>query len=258
MAGIKLHAAIDTEISRNHIHHTCRGIWLDWMAQGARVTANLLHDNAPAEDLFVEVNHGPFLIDNNLFLSPICLRDVSQGGAYAHNLFAGRISPHPELNRETPFHKPHSTDVAGLLKIAGGDNRFYNNLFVGPSGLAVYDKAARPIFAAGNVYLKGAEPCAAEENPVVRTQADPRIQIAPEGRSVRLHITVDPSWQTAKTAPVTTNLLGLAAVSKAAYENPDGTPLTVDTDYFGKKRDAQPSPGPFENPGEGQLTLKVW
>ena len=39
MAGIKFHAAIDTEISRNHIYRTCRGLWLDWMAQGTRVSA---------------------------------------------------------------------------------------------------------------------------------------------------------------------------------------------------------------------------
>ena len=69
MAGIKFHAAIDVEISRNHIYRTCRGLWLDWMAQGTRVTGNLFHDNL-TEDLFVEVDHGPFLVDNNLFLSP--------------------------------------------------------------------------------------------------------------------------------------------------------------------------------------------
>jgi alpha-N-arabinofuranosidase len=45
----------------------------------------------------------------------------------------------------------------------------------------------------------------------------------------------------------------------AAYENPDGTPLKIDTDYFGKKRnEASPSAGPFEKPGEGRLKLKVW
>jgi alpha-N-arabinofuranosidase len=45
----------------------------------------------------------------------------------------------------------------------------------------------------------------------------------------------------------------------AAYENPDGTSLKIDIDYFGKKRnEANPSAGPFENPGEGKLTLKVW
>jgi alpha-N-arabinofuranosidase len=54
-------------------------------------------------------------------------------------------------------------------------------------------------------------------------------------------------------------LLGKAKVSGLAYENPDGSPLVLDTDYFGKKRKpAAPFPGPFENPGEGDLKLEVW
>ncbi len=258
MAGIKIHAAIDCEISSNHIYRTCRGIWLDWMAQGTRVTRNLLHDNATSEDLFVEVNHGPFLVDNNIFLSNRSLLDVSQGGAYAHNLFAGHIAPHPELNRETPFHEPHTTEVAGLLNIVGGDNRFYNNVFVHPSGLAVYDEAARPVFAAGNVYLNGAVPYRNETNSLVRTTVDPDIELTQDGKSATLHITVGPSWQVPLTEPVTTRRLGTAAVSKAAYENPDGTPLTVDTDYFGQERNSEnPCPGPFVHLKDGRLTLKV-
>ena len=47
-----------------------RGIWLDWMAQGTRVTKNLLYNN-DLEDLFMEVNHGPTLVDNNLLLSEV-------------------------------------------------------------------------------------------------------------------------------------------------------------------------------------------
>jgi len=257
MGGIKIHAAIDTLIARNHIYRTCRGIWLDWMAQGTRVTRNLLHDNTSSEDLFVEVNHGPFLIDNNLFLSGRSLLDMSQGGAYVHNLFAGRIVRRPELSRETPYHPAHSTTVAGLLNISGGDDRFYNNIFVAPSGLAVYDEAARPIYAAGNVYLNGATPHANEANSVVRAALNPDIQLAEEGKSVSLHITLDPSLNVPNTALVTTKRLGLAAVPRLPYENPDATPLTVDTDYFGKPRAAAPSPGPFEKPGEGKLTLEV-
>ena len=45
MAGIKIHASIDMLIKGNRVVNTGRGIWLDWMAQGARVTRNLLHDN---------------------------------------------------------------------------------------------------------------------------------------------------------------------------------------------------------------------
>ena len=185
MAGIKFHAAIDVEISGNHIYRTCRGLWLDWMAQGTRVSRNLFHDNA-GEDLFVEVNHGPFLVDNNLFLSGTNLLDMSEGGAYAHNLLTGKIISRPELNRDTPYHPAHSTAVAGLVNIKGGDNRFYNNIFVGDGaapdgtgrpaakkpqpdagfGLCVYDNREFPLQTGGNVYYRGARPSAQETKPV--------------------------------------------------------------------------------------------
>ena len=110
MAGIKLHAAIDVLIGRNHIYRAVRGLWLDWMAQGTRVTGNLFHDN-PAEDLFMEVDHGPFLVDNNIFLSPRSVLNVSQGGAYVHNLMAGEIRVNAYDARQTPFHKAHSTEL---------------------------------------------------------------------------------------------------------------------------------------------------
>ena len=259
MAGIKIHAAIDTEISQNHIYRTCRGIWLDWMAQGARVTRNLLHDNNTREDLFVEVNHGPFMIDNNLFLSGLSLFDMSQGGAYVHNLFVGRIELRPELRRSTPFHKAHCTEVAGLRNIQGGDDRFYNNLVIQPGGLDGYDKATLPVQIEGNVYYNGAKPCFKETNCLEKADFNPELKVVEEGGSVFLHITLDDSWYVLDNRLVTTALLGRAKMPNAAYENPDGTPLKIDTDYFGNKRnEVDPSAGPFENPGEGKLTLKVW
>jgi len=259
MAGIKIHAAIDTEISQNHIYRTCRGIWLDWMAQGARVTRNLLHDNKTSEDLFMEVNHGPFLIDNNLFLSGRSLFDMSQGGAYVHNLFVGRIVLRPELRRSTPFQKAHSTEVAGLRNIQGGDDRFYNNLVIQPGGLDGYDKATLPVQMEGNVYYNGAKPYFKETNYLEKAEFNPEVKVVEEGDSVFLHITLDDSFHALDTSLVTTAFLGRAKMANAAYENPDGTPLKINTDYFGKKRsEANPSAGPFENPEEGKLALKVW
>jgi alpha-N-arabinofuranosidase len=258
MAGIKIHGAIDTEISHNHIYRTCLAVWLDWMAQGTRVTRNLFHDNDTG--LFVEVDHGPFMVDNNLFLSGRALLDMSEGGAYVHNLFAGPIEPHPELSRETPFHKAHSTEVAGLQKIEGGDDRYFNNIFVGPNGLAPYDKAVRPMQMAGNVFLKGATPAKAEQNALVLPDSDPEIKLVEEKDGVYLHITLA-NMQTEKPPRqfVTTELLGKAKVPDLPYEHPDGSPLKINTDYLGKKRpDKSPTPGPFENPGQGKLVLKVW
>jgi len=260
MAGIKIHAAIDTEISGNHIYRTTRGIWLDWMAQGTRVTRNLLHDNTGSQDLFVEVNHGPFLVDHNLFLSPNALLDMSEGGAYVHNLFAGRFVLRPELRRETPFHKPHSTEVAGLRNIPGGDDRFYNNLFVGPAGLAAYDKAAQPVYMAGNVFLKGAKPSTHEQNPIVLPAAGPGITLIEKPGGVYLEVTLDRAWaDTQSRRLVTTERLGRAAAPGLPYERPDGTPYRIDTDYFGKKRNADnPFPGPFALPPGAKQTLNVW
>ncbi len=259
MAGIKIHAAIDTEISQNHIYRTCRGIWLDWMAQGTRVTRNLLYDNNTSQDLFVEVNHGPFMVDNNVFLSGRSLLDWSEGGAYVHNLFAGRIELRPELRRSTPFHKAHCTEVAGLRNIQGGDDRFYNNLVIQPGGLDGYDKATLPVQIEGNVYYNGAKPYFKETNYLEKAEFNPEVKVVEEGDSVFLHIKLDDSWHALDNPLVTTALLGRAKMPNAAYENPDATPLKINTDYFGEKRsEVNPSAGPFENPGEGKLTLNVW
>jgi hypothetical protein len=260
MAGIKIHAAIDTQISRNHIYRTCRGIWLDWMAQGTRVTGNLLHDNGPCEDLFVEVNHGPFLVDNNLLLSPVALLDMSQGGAFVHNLFAGRIVAHPDLGRQTPFHKAHSTQVAGLHNIPGGDHRFYNNVFAGYTGLAAYDKAASPMHLSGNVFVEGASPCKHESSPLVLPEFASGLRLARESDGVSLEISLDRQWSGKQPRPlVTTELLARAKIPDLPYEQPDGSPYRIDTDYLGRPRSAvNPFPGPFElASGEGRM-LAVW
>lgn len=130
VAGIKLHAAIDTVISGNTIHHTHRALWLDWQAQGTLVRRNVFYAST-AEDFMVEVCHGPYLVDSNLFLSPWAVKDMSTGGAYVHNYIGGRIATCTEHQRYTPYHLPHSTAVYGVSNILGGDDRFYNNVFVG-------------------------------------------------------------------------------------------------------------------------------
>jgi alpha-N-arabinofuranosidase len=259
MAGIKIHAAIDVQILNNHIYRTCRGIWLDWMAQGTRVSRNLLHDNAD-EDLFVEVDHGPFLVDNNIFLSPTTLDSRSQGGAYVHNLIAGEIHPNTFDSRMTPFHKAHSTEVAGMHDNPCGDDRYYNNVFVERTDLSPYDAAKLPVSMSGNVFLNGAKPSKQESNPLLNTKFDPALKLVEKSGGFYLELLLDKAWNPEQTRPlVTTELLGKAAIPNVPYEQPDGAPIRIDTDYFGKKRnEAGPTPGPFENLGTGPRTLKVW
>ena len=154
IGGIKMHAAIDVIIRRNHFHHCTRGLWLDWQAQGTRVTQNLFHDNTLpydtnantenldgiGEDIFIEVSHGPTLVDNNILLSDFSLKMTTQGVAVVHNLIAGSFTAigHGHNNgtgdipsaRYTPYHVPHRTEIDGFMSILHGDCRFYNNIFV--------------------------------------------------------------------------------------------------------------------------------
>jgi hypothetical protein len=269
MGGIKLHGAIDVLIEKNRIHNAGRGLWLDWMSQGTRVSSNLLYGNT-TDDLFMEVNHGPFVVDNNVFLSPVSLLDWSEGGAYAHNLFAGRIVSRPELRRWTPYHLPHSTALAGVTLTKGGGNRFYNNVFFGgpapPAvrnpedlsvagyGLWMYNARAFPSFAAGNVYLNGALPYAGEAGAVQLSGAG-RPTITEEGAEVYLRFTAG----NAATQTVTTALLGRTQVAELGYDDADGQPLAISRDYLGQPRAAaRPFPGPFETPPPAGGRIRVW
>ena len=151
-AGIKLHAAIDVTIRRNHFHHCIIGVWCDWQAQGSRISGNLMHDNhrpegvQPAKgamfscDVFIEVSHGPTLIDNNILLSKSSVSMPSEGIACVHNLMLGSftlinagvdsIVNGQREPRYTPYHIRHRTEVAGFMTILHGDDRIYNNIFI--------------------------------------------------------------------------------------------------------------------------------
>jgi len=156
IGGIKFHAAIDVIIRGCHFHHCTRGIWLDWQTQGTRVTNNLFHDNCVpydyllekenlpkicvGEDLFIEIAHGPCLVDNNILLSDRAIKLPTQGVAFVHNLIAGSIAAVGtgvkngteiyDSTRYTPIHMPHRTEITGFMSILHGDVRFYNNVFV--------------------------------------------------------------------------------------------------------------------------------
>ena len=156
IGGIKFHAAIDVIIRNCHFHHCTRGIWLDWQTQGTRVSCNLFHDNCMpydyllklenreglglGEDLFIEIAHGPCLVDNNILLSERAVKLPTQGVACVHNLFGGAIaavgrgvkngSQKYDSTRYTPIHMPHRTEITGFMSILHGDVRFYNNVFV--------------------------------------------------------------------------------------------------------------------------------
>ena len=258
IGGIKLHAAIDVEITSNVIHDNFRGIWLDWQARQL-VSKNLLF-NHPLEDLFIEVSHGPLVVDNNLLLSEISLLNVSQGTAFAHNIFGGSIKMRLAPDRFTPYHFAHSTSVMGLcMSILHGDDRYYNNIFASNknhasptifTGTNAYNKhplatdywyegkspkdfAAHklPVYIGSNVYYNLSKSFNREADALVKTGYDPKLKL--EEVLAVLFFTINLSNDFNKTPKVLVNsaLLGAAFQSEAAFENPDGTSMIISTDF---------------------------
>jgi alpha-N-arabinofuranosidase len=262
MAGIKFHGAIDVTISDNNIYHCdAPGIWLDWMGQGAHVTGNLMHENKP--DIFLEMQHGPILLANNLLLSRTSLYFNAQGISLAHNLILGKIAISRRDRRVTPFQRAHSTAIAGMYPSQpgdSGDNRSYNNLFVAPSDARSLDDLALPSFGGGNVYAGEPAGSKLDANPVVNPSFVAGGTVEPKADGWYLTLDEDLAWRDAvKRQLVTTALLGEAKVTGETYENANGSPLEIATDYLGNKRNpTNPFPGPFEITVAGKQTIKVW
>jgi alpha-N-arabinofuranosidase len=264
--GIKLHGAVDTVIRGNCVHDTPRGLWLDWMGQGAEISGNLAYNNSTV-DLYLEVNHGPALVANNIFLSRSSLSNLSRGTAFVHNLFAGRCAT-TNTTRITPYLEAHSTTVAGKHANKPGDDRFFNNIFAGRppqkdgrfvSLLGAYADPAQPVTMKGNLFIRGAVPHEKESAPSLFQDVWPELIPVTRGDGVYIEWSYQPEWRETVRLLVTTEVLGRAKVSGLPFERFDGSPVRIVTDYFGKPRnESNPTPGPFENPGSGVRSLKVW
>ncbi|MCQ2528737.1 MAG: DUF1565 domain-containing protein [Saccharofermentans sp.] len=289
IAGIKLHAAIDVEIKNNNIHNSALGIWLDWQAQGAHIHRNLLYGND--RDLMIEVTHGPYLVENNIFGSEYNFDNVAQGGAYVNNLCAGIMRRIECRDRSTPYHFPHSAEVAGCTIVYGGDDRLYNNIFIGESsaiaddcscGTAGYDKhplgweeyaalikeggnsdhekfqdTPQAVYIDGNAYVKNAPAYTKEVNNFV-SGMDPEFKIVEKEDGTYVELSVDGAMLDVKTSIWGTSNLGSPRLTEGLYEDKNCMPYVLDEDYAGNKRGSNPKVGPWENLKPGKNVIKVW
>ena len=318
-AGIKIHAAIDVTIRRNHIHNCIMGVWCDWEAQGTRITQNLLYENhrpdgvEPAlgamfsNDIFIEVGHGPTLIDNNVMLSKVSVIMPSEGIACVHNLMLGSfafinsgvdsIENGQREPRYTPYHIRHRTEVAGFMTILHGDDRIYNNIFVqhypvtNPERTPVecdYEKAGTapfdifpsydewianfmmdrepdmhelakyhfghlPAWVDGNAYFSGATVSRHEKNALI-CEDSVNVELCEKDGAVVLNTNLYEHFGDFREGVLAGETLGKAFEPEQAFENPDGTPIIFDTDYFGSHRGISTIPGPFAQ-AVGSYTL---
>jgi hypothetical protein len=289
IAGIKLHAAIDVQIHHNNFHNCTLGVWLDWQAQGTRVSKNLFYEND--RDLFIEVTHGPHIVDNNIFNSYYSLDNIAQGGAFINNLYCGTMRKEPVLDRATPYHFPHSTKAMGTTFVYSGDDRWYQNIFVGgapiyteqsTSGTADYNghpasleeciervksigngdleefqTVKEPVFINHNAYFKGAKAYDREEENMI-SDFDPQVRIVTEGNETFLEMEVDKTLLDLHARVLETKDLDMVRIVEVPYDDPQGQAIVFDTDYNDISRASKAFVGPFAELREGTNRIKVW
>ena len=288
VGGIKLHAAIDVQIHENRIHDCSLGLWLDWQTQGTRVSKNLFYQNS--RDLFVEVSHGPYVVDHNIFASPVEMDNYAQGGAYINNLICGTINQQKVLDRSTPYHVPHSTKVAGNAAIYGGDDRYIGNIFVGnkdaddeiygtaifnghttsleeyiekvhinvPGDLGLFLHVEEPVYIKENLYMQGAKPYEKEENFIELKDYNPQIKIVEENNQVFLSIDLPEEFEQLKTDIYSSSTLPQPRIVAEDFENPDGSALVLDSDYLNQHENNHRKVGPISTLRAGQNKVRVW
>ena len=261
MGGIKLHAPVDVTIRHNRIHDAGRGIWLDWMVQGARVSGNLLYRN-DMDDVLIEVSHGPYIVDNNILLSETAIVNWSQGGAYINNFITGSVKLVTDKNRFTPYFLPHSIDMGGLTTIHGGDDRFYNNIFTGAdtNGMSsAYGSSELSSWMNGNVYFNQGKSAKNDSDNEVYLNYDPGVALIEKEGNVYLQFSVNKAFLDHKVEMISTQTLGLTKIVKAAFDNPNSSEIIFDMDYFGINRSTDNGiAGPFSNLNIANGPLKIW
>ncbi|WP_445194348.1 hypothetical protein [Staphylococcus xylosus] len=285
IAGIKLHAAIDTQVYNNYVHNCSLGMWFDWQTQGTRISKNIFNDNT--RDLFVEVSSGPYIVDNNILTADYALDNHAQGGAYVNNIINGEIVHRLMLDRATPYHVPHSTLIAGFAPVYGGDDRFYNNIFIGQEGIPnvgteIYNgyntslsefkeavakeegdhesfhKIKQPVYIEDNAYFNKANQFNREDRNFIDESVNPNLSIVEEGNDVYLNISVPESFIEFKGKVYDTETLPKVRIVDADFEGENGNSLTLNTDLNDELRESESMIGPLQTLTTGNNKVKIW
>jgi alpha-N-arabinofuranosidase len=269
-SAIKFHNGVDLVLENNHIaeSNNCYGLWIDAGNQNIRVTRNFI-----GALLFIEANHGPVLVDNNVITGGFT-NWVSEAHTMAHNLLVFEKYRHGREDRPVGYYKPHSLETAGVAKISYGDERWYNNIFI-KGGLdsskrqirihpqrMLVDGDFQPLAARGcdadyNLFLSGAKKSQLDENSIV---SDHKIQysIQDDGNlTIDLEINLESAG--IKCPLITSDFLGFYKVPQQAMENPDGSGIILDHDILGKPRNRDnPGVGPFAGLKHGKNRFRIF
>lgn len=100
-----------------------------------------------------------------------------------------------------------------------------------------------PVWIEGNAYFNGATEYAKESSKFVNTSDKAEIEFDADTKTLKTN--VYSLLKDFSDSLITSDVLGKAFEPEQRFENPDGSEIIFDEDYFGKKRDDVILPGPF-------------
>ena len=113
-----------------------------------------------------------------------------------------------------------------------------------------------PVWSEGNIYFNGAKAMKKEVNAYVDTKN--KVELGWEEKDGKVQLKTNlyellkslPKETAEKYRLLKTDDIMMAFEPEEKYENPDGSPIIFDTDFFGKKRSGAIIPGPFASGDE--------
>ena len=256
-AAIKFHYSVDTIISRNLIRgvfcksHDAHGIWLDNGNQSARITGNIIYNTQKAV-IYLEINHGPILVDNNILIGKY-LKSNSRAGVFAHNLFINCAYLWDLIRkRKSYYYTPHTAKRAGLELLTDRDNKLFYNIFIRSRLDKV--KEAEGFQSDYNLFLRGAKKSSFGDKNSIVDSHNPKYKIKDQPFGVTVTFSAGNKHRGIKGPWVDEKLVGVFKPAGQSIEDRHGNPITVDRDINGRKF-VKPVPGPLADLKPGLNTI---
>ena len=116
--------------------------------------------------------------------------------------------------------------------------------------LEKYHFSPLPVWSEGNVYLNGAKACRNEKNGMTENRTPVTVELDENNGHPVLKTNIYEIIKDFRNAMIASDTLGEAFEPEQRFENPDGTDIIFDADYYGNKRSLEVIPGPFAKPAD--------
>ena len=257
-AAIKFHNSVDTVIRDNlirgvyHQRQGAFGIWIDFGNQGVRISRNIIYDTQAAT-VFLEMNHGPILVDNNVLIGQD-VKSNSEATVFAHNLFVDcGYTYRPDTRRQSAYYKPHTTRAVGRRSGTAREDKWYNNIFVRAGLEGVKD--APGYESDYNAFLGGAGKSSFDDAHSVVDDYAPEIDVKTYDDGAKVSFTVNDAPFGLDGPRVDADMVGVFTTVGQTIEDRYGNPIAVEMDINGRRREKFFA-GPLANLTRGRNAIE--